>query len=170
MLSSTFNIDINKFHLLDDESIKKIKEYKNIISVVRDPKDAISSLITMESFYWRESESLEKYLETKIPERISDYIKFYELALTNINFMFMYNQINTYRDNLILFISNKTNFKIINNKYIDLIYDNKKHFFLRTSTSSEEYSFIYNQVGKYNLDKCYQIYNKCLESSIDLSI
>ena len=62
LLSSTFNIDINKFHLLDDESIKKIKEYKNIISVVRDPKDAISSLITMESFYWRESESLEKYL------------------------------------------------------------------------------------------------------------
>ena len=169
LLSSRYNLDIKKFHLLSEESILNIEEYKNKISVVRDPNDAIASLITMESFYYRSEQSLDQYLAIKIPERINDYINFYNTAFDQIDIIFKYEQINNYRDKLINFITEKTNFKVVNQNYIDIVHDNKKHFFLRTSTKSEEYQYIHDKINDYDLSQCYLVYNKCLNKAIDLS-
>lgn len=163
LLSTSFGKDILKTHLFDKELINTFSESDYIVTVLRDPIDAISSFITMESFYWRKDQTLEEYLEEKIPTRIFDYVDFYKTIIEIADLILDYKEINIFRNTVVKKISDDTLNKIVNYDYIDLVKDDKDHYFLRTSLKSEEYMYIKNKIIESDLSDCYNIYNKCKE-------
>lgn len=170
LLSTSFGKNVLKTHIYDDDSIKKYKELYYVITVLRNPVDAISSFVTMESFYWRKDRDLNEYLEETIPQRIDDYINFYTAIDKVYNIMLDYQQINIFRGKLLNILSKETDNDIVNFNYVDLIKDSEKHYFLRSSKKTNEYNYIKNKVLEKDLSKCYEIYNQLKNKITDLSV
>lgn len=162
LLSTSFGKNIFKSHMFDNSLLNTFIESDYIITVLRDPVDAISSFITMESFYWRNDKNLDEYLKETIPQRIEDYIYFYNTIKNHYNLFLDYKQINIFRNTLVKLVSDETNNEIVNyDNYVDLVKDNKNSYFLRTSKNNEEYNYIREKILKYDLIKCYEIYENC---------
>lgn len=164
---SSFNVNINKDHLIENI---KLDNNNYIVTVLRDPLDALTSIITMESFYWRSKQKnknnyvdLDNYIFIKLNKRIENYKKFFNLIPQYYNLMLHYDDINTYRENIVKHVSNETKIKIVNNNYVDLIYDNPSSYFLKSSKTSNEYEIIKEKVYNTDLSECYNIYNNLLK-------
>ena len=83
---SSFNMELVKDHSIENLKLEKKNGNPYVITVLRNPLDAISSLITMESFYWREKhksyfwmsnrpdktiyKDLDEYIDIKMNERV----------------------------------------------------------------------------------------------------
>lgn len=175
---SSFNMELVKDHSIENLELEKKNGNPYVITVLRNPLDAISSLITMESFYWREKhqssfwmnnrpdkttyQNLDEYIDIKMTERVDSYKYFFDSISDYYDLMLNYEDINIQRKNIVEFVSNETNTKIINRNYVDLIYDNPSSYFLRSSKVSGEYEKIFNKVKDNDLSECIDIYNNLL--------
>lgn len=164
---SSFNVNINKDHLIENI---KLDNNNYIVTVLRDPLDALTSIVTMESFYWRGKQKnknnymdLDNYIFITLNKRIENYKKFFNLIPKYYNFMLHYDDINTYREDIVKHVSNETKIKIVNNNYVDLIYDNPSSYFLKSSKTSNEYEIIKEKIQNTDLSECYNIYNNLLK-------
>lgn len=169
LLSLSLNQKIDKFHLDQPGEFEKMKSYDYSITTVREPVSSITSIVTMESFYFRNGQDFNLYVNAMIQKRIQEYINFYRTAKDNITFLFDYNEINKKRDELVKFVSVNTDSKIFNNKHLDIIEDNPKNKFLRSSKTSSEYALVENLLLDYDLSKCFLEYKDCLDKVTKLT-
>jgi hypothetical protein len=160
-LTETTDIKIIKTH-------RKILNNKNIFTIVRDPLDSISSMITMEN-----SNGYEVFQDKERYElRIKDYEDFYIYLLENVEFIINFNSI----ENKIEEISNLLCKKFGGNKTNQINENNKFEWFkktakfkdgsISTSKNNIDYNFLRESLKDYDLSKCYQLYNNAISKSI----
>jgi len=168
LLSLSFNKRIDKFHLDIDGEIKTLNDYDYSITTVREPIDSISSMITMESLYFRKDQDFDLYVNEAITKRIKQYTDFYSNAINLVDTFFDYNVINTHRAELVEYVSKQTNTKIVNTHYVDLVRDDPKNNFLRSSQKSPEYNHIRNILNEYDLSSCFDVHNESMRLTVNL--
>ena len=161
LLSSSFGEKVDKFHFYKTETMGSISGYDCLISTVRNPIDAISSMSTRESFFFENKEDFYPYINKVIDRYTEVYLEFYKNAKEKIDILFHYEDINKKTNELVSYVSNKTNKEIINNDYSHVISDNIQHKYLASSKVSEEYEEIRKIVTEKNLSSCFDIYNVC---------
>jgi hypothetical protein len=168
LLGYSFGMQIDKFHLDKDGQLDSLINYDCTITAFRDPAESISSIVTLESVYFRNDQDFDTYVNKIIKLRIDEYVRFYTLAKDNINLHFDYNIINTKRKELVDYVSEFTGKKIINTGYIDLVKDRPSNNYLRTSKNVEDYEKVLKYVLNHDLSKCLEVYDSCKEISINL--
>jgi hypothetical protein len=168
LLSLSFNQKVDKFHLDKDGQLESLDSYGYTITTVRDPIDSISSIVTMESFYFRNDQDFNLYVNDAIKKRIKEYVEFYSNAIKLVDTFFDYNSINTQRHQLVEYVAEKTNSKILNRNYLDLVKDEPKNNFLRSSQKSSEYKDIRSILNYYDLSSCFDIHNEGMRLTVDL--
>lgn len=168
LLGYSFGIQVDKFHLDKEGQLDSLINYGCTITAVREPVESISSMITMESLYFRNDQDFDTYVNKKIKSRTDEYVNFYTLAKNNVDLHFDYNIINTKRKELVEHVSSFTNKKIINAGYVDLVKDQPSNSYLRTSKNSEDYEKVLEYVLRHDISKCIEVYNYCKEMCITL--
>lgn len=168
LLGYSFATQIDKFHLDKPGQLESLSNYDCTITTVRDPIESITSIVAMESVYFRNNEDFDTYTNKTIELRIDEYVRFYTLAQEKIDLHFDYNIINTKRTELVNYISNFTNTKIINTGYVDLVKDQPSNGFLRTSKTAEDYDKVLSYVLKHDLSTCLEIHNACTKMTVAL--
>jgi hypothetical protein len=168
LLSLSFNKKIDKFHLDKEGEIDSLVNYDYSISTVRGPIESISSIVTMESFYFRNDQDFESYVDQAITKRIKEYVEFYSNAINLVDVLFDYEVINTQRNELVRYVSKQTNSKILNTTYLDLVKDEPKNNFLRSSQTSSEYKDIKNMLNNYDLSSCFDVHSEGKRLTLDL--
>ena len=163
-----------KSYLEETTDIKIIKTHRividdrDIFTIVRDPFDSIASFLTMESingYDWFSD-------KMRCEERIENYEFFYKYILKHINFIINFDNL----DNKIEQISDLLckNFGVKQIKSIDEV--NKFEWFKKTtkiksnitltSTNSQYYDLARESLKKYDLSKCYELYNQAISKTI----
>lgn len=162
ILCKSFDKDIFKSHLYIEAQHKQLEKNNYIITILRDPLDAISSIVSLEAFYFSNSNNFEKIIDFTVKDRIKNYETFFNIVPNYVNVIFNYNDINIYKDNIIKYVSTQSNNNIINDNYNCLIFDNSKTKFLKSSKTYDQYNYVKEKVKNSNLVKCYEIYNKLI--------
>jgi hypothetical protein len=144
-----------------------LKESNNLITIVRNPKDAISSLITMNYHYRVNNKSFQLLsIDKEIMTVKIRYYKYYQYLLnSNVDIIIDYNFLNTNIDQIIDHIGKKLNLKR-NNKNIEFLLNNEtesKH--LITSKESMHYEQIKTIVNQQKFDIQDQLYKEVLSKS-----
>jgi predicted DNA-binding WGR domain protein len=164
----SFATQIDKFHLDKDGQLEGLPKYDCTITTLREPAESIASIVTMESIYFRNDQDFDTYTNKTIESRIDEYVKFYTLAQDNITLHFDYNIINTKRKELVDYVADFTNTKIVNHGYVDLVKDQPSKGFLRTSKGAVDYSKVLSMVLDKDLSKCLEIHNACKQKLVNL--
>jgi hypothetical protein len=161
-IKETTDINIVKTH-------DKIFNNKNIFTIVRDPFESISSMVTMQ---YKDNEEYIHHYQNACVARIQQYESFYKYILQNVDFIINFNDIENKIDDVSdlickTFGGNKTNSVQKNDKFKwftetatfekGVIPTSKTHKFHELSKKSLEI---------YNLSKCYKLYNEALSKSI----
>lgn len=171
LLADSFRIPVYKKHLNNTDHVNMMPSayYANlesesfqkdnyIITILRDPVDSITSLCSMENFY-NENYDIDYHIEKNTEYYITSFKTISKFANLIINF----NDINVYKDNIVKFISDETNNKIFNKKYVSRIIDVPEDKFLKSSKITENYEYIKEKVKLTNLTECYEIYNNLIK-------
>jgi hypothetical protein len=161
LLSSSFGEIIEKFHFYQKETMGSLSRYDCLISTVRNPIDSMSSMLTMESFFFENKEDLYVHINKVMNRYIEVYLEFHENAKEKVDILFDYEDIDKKRNELVSYVSNKTNKKIINNDYSHVVVNNIKNKYLASSKMSEQYEEIKKIVTEKNLSSCFDVYNIC---------
>jgi len=161
-LKETTDINIVKTH-------DKIFNNKNIFTIIRDPFESISSMLTMG---YKDNEEYIHNYQNGCDVRIEQYERFYKYILQNIDFIVNFNDI----ENKIDKVSDLICQTFGGNKIKNIEEDNKFNWFIKTATFEEgviptskthKYHELSKQsLEKYNLSKCYKVYNEALSKSI----
>jgi len=138
----------------NDAGSESFKKNNYIITVLRNPVDSISSLCYMENFY---SEDIN--IDLKIKQYIEYYYCCFEYILKVVDLIIDFNDIDIHKNNILEYVSNETNNKIINKNYIPKILDFPEKNFLKSSKVNKDYEYIKEKVMNNDLTLCYEIYN-----------
>jgi hypothetical protein len=148
---------IERSHIVHNLLNKNNEKLRTIITIVRDPKDSISSYI-----------ALEKYLSNCQPFRINqiitEYILLYSFLYENADYIIDFDDLVKHPDDvtkriLSLLDINKEN----SSQFVtDIDYDSKN--FVESSKDLKEYKE--ESLDGFNIDLCYFYYNKILEKKI----
>lgn len=168
LLGYSFGMQIDKFHLDQMGQLDSLVNYDCTITTIREPIESIASIVSMESIYFRGNQDFYDYTNKTIQIRINQYVNFYMLAQEHTNLHFDYNIINSKRKELVDYVSNFTNNKIINHGYVDLVKDQPAKGFLRTSKNAKDYDKIVSMVKEHDLSKCLEIHNACIQNVVHL--
>jgi hypothetical protein len=150
-----------------DESYKNKEYYSNagtesfkkehyIITVLRDPIDAISSLTAMEHFY---SDNKNNNLDFYITQNKEYYILFFKTIPKFVDLVLNFEDINKNKDKVIKHISTETDNIIFYNNFEVNFSDDKERKFLKSSKTYDQYEYIKEKIINSDLSKCYEIYN-----------
>lgn len=161
-LKNTTDFNITKTH-------DKVFNNKNIITIIRDPFDSISSMITMQ---YKDLEEYTHNYQFACDARIQQYESFYNYILQNIDFIIDFNDI----ENKIDKVSNLICKKFDGNKTNKIEEINKFDWFKKTATledgniatskTHQHYDLSRESLRTYSLSKCYKLYNEALSKSI----
>jgi hypothetical protein len=154
-------------HLHEGETIDILQNYKNIITVVRDPIESISSLLAMEYTYYPHiqqlyKEDLNTLIETKIKQRIAEYEFFYTNIFDYANIVLDFNELIKNPRIKIIKLANKINLNIKVDNYSDPVKDLPDNNFLKTSRDQEIYKEFKEILKTQDLSNCYRLFNKSL--------
>lgn len=164
IFSESFHKNIFRSHLYTEAKYKQSDKSNYIITILRNPLDAISSIVSLEAFYFSNSNNFEKIIDFTIKDRIKNYETFFNIVPNFTNVIFNYDDINIYKNNIIEYVSNESNNKIINYDYDCLVPDNSKAKFLKSSQVYDKYEYIKQKVANNNLNDCFNIYNKLIKN------
>lgn len=172
------NVDSDKFKWKSDPERPFYDGSQKVITIVRDPKDAIASYIVYNIFQYDDLniKNIIKSLTYFEADRyISDYLKLTESALTKEYVMFWeymvkitdvyidYNSLVSNQNNVMYKLSNMFDFNYNPDKK-DAVLDYKKH--IMSSRDHEYYNIVLESVSQFDLKKCYDIYNVCKSKCI----
>jgi hypothetical protein len=141
--------------------------YDEVITIVRNPKDAIVSFITMEIYYFDSikkiyEEDKDLFVKEYIQNRIEEYYSFHQTMLKRATMIIDFEYLKNNPSSVMIDVGKKLNIELKNNIFKDLVIDNKKLKFLKTSKSSNIYNDIEFIVSNMNLEKCLNIYKLLL--------
>lgn len=141
----------------NDIGSESFKKNNYVITVLRNPVDAISSLCAMENFY-------NKNADTDL--NIKQYTEYYSYCFKDIlkiaDLIINFNDIDIHKNNILEYVSNNTDNKIVNKNYIPEISDVLKDKFLKSSKINKNYEYIREKVNSSDLTACFNIYNKLI--------
>ncbi len=166
----TFLKEAYKTHFYNttiNESVKNKEYYRNagtesfkkehyIITVLRDPIDAISSLTAMEHFY---NEDKDNNLDFNITRNKEYYILFFTTIPKFADLMLNFEDINKNKDKIIKHVSTETDNVIFYNNFEPNFSDAKERNFLKSSKTYDQYEYIKEKIVDSDLSRCYEIYN-----------
>jgi hypothetical protein len=168
LLGYSFGKQIDKFHLDKPGQFETLPNYDCTITTIREPVESITSIVAMESMYFRNDQDFDTYTNKTIQFRIEEYVRFYTLAKNNVTLHFDYNIINSKRKELVEYVAKFTDTKIINDGYVDIVKDQPSKGFLRTSKSAQDYDKVLSYVLNHDLSKCLEIHNACKQNVVHL--
>lgn len=151
-------------HLKQPGQKEKLKEYDYIISLVRNPIDSISSIVAMQMEF---NSSLK--IEELIKTRIEEYCDFYSFSLANSHDFINFNDIVKNIAKVVEHVSFVTKYPITNNKFKNIVADNPKQKFLKSSKKSKYYNEARAIVSTLDLSECNHLYNMALKKCVVLN-
>ena len=135
-----------------------------MITILRDPKELITSEYAMALFFKKNMPLDVKDLEN----RIESQTKLYEELIEKSSIIINYNDLVSYPYEIVKSLSVLLNLPIISSDYVDKIIDQPELGHLRSSLGTREYLVSENAVSKVNLEKMYKVHNKGLEKCLSL--
>ncbi len=156
----THNIDNSKFKWKSDLDRPFYDGSQDLITIVRDPKETIASSIVYTIFQ----------NDNNLPEEIvanlaifsksftNEYVLFWEYVLEHCDVYISYEDLISNPDTVMNYLSKAFNFLYDSSKTETFVYD-KKH--LISSKSHALYNDIVEQVNKFDLSRCYEVYDRC---------
>jgi hypothetical protein len=151
--------DSKEDNYYNNAGTESFKKNNYVITVLRNPIDAVSSLCYMENFY---NEDIN--IDLKIKQYIEYYYCCFEYILKIVDLVIDFNDIDIHKYDILEYVSNETNNKIINKNYMPEISDFPEQNFLKSSKITKDYEHIKEKVVNNDLYKCYEIYNKMMHS------
>jgi len=164
MLTLAFSNMFYYSHLNKPGEKEKLKNYDHIISLVRNPVDSISSIVAMQMEF---NESL--IIEDLIKIRIEEYCDFYSFILKNSNNFINFNDIVANTEEVILYVSRLTGYEVKNNNLKDIVLDDPKQKFLKSSKKSKYYNEVRVIVSSLDLSECNDLYSMALKKCVILN-
>ena len=160
-------------HLLRDHILQKlhvefdwthdcqINTYDKMITIARDPKEAMTSWIAMELYH-------EDINPTRTPQPLESYAKwasidrlvFHQYAIRNASEVFDYTVLNSHMDQIIDKLSKKFNIKKTNAEYVNNISDTKDQKHIVSSQKTKHYDLVKEFLDSYDLSKNYKAYEE----------
>lgn len=174
-LSIFFSEYIDSTHLNKGNDAEDISKHSTIVTVVRNPIDSITSIVSMETHYNKEYRSMlinnsKMFKETICQKRIKEYADFYSKITDYATVFIDYEQLDKNIKVLANLLSKIENKKSSNNEYFDVVKDTPSQKFLRTSTKSELYNDIKNIIVESNLTSCNEVYEAARSLCLDLDL
>jgi hypothetical protein len=153
------------------EYTHKIKHlgYNQIVTIVRDPVESITSWVSMELHYQdldptRQNQNIHFYID----DAVRKYIMFYSYALKHVDIFFNYIGINDKVNDYIDYLSDTLGIEKLTDEYEDLIYDEIDNRHIVTSKNSKYYDAILFAVGRTDLSRCEDLYQQALSRCVAL--
>jgi hypothetical protein len=159
LMYKRINFHIERSHTVNHLFDKDNKKTRNIITIARDPKESILSLIALEKSIIPNS--------NRVNEIVSEYILLYSFLYDNADYVIKYQDLVQYPE---IVIENVLDFLNINEEnYINYVtninYDSKR--FVESSKTLPDYENI--DLSNSNIDLCYFYYNKLLSRVVELT-
>lgn len=150
LLCRAFRVNFSRQHEPSEKSI----------TIVRDPIETIVSNVAMQRhFYDDDSNDIEKQIER--------YVIFMQM-FRNSTIIIKHTDLKNNPQGLLYFFSHKLNIQIKDmNPFININIDEDGKF-LPTSKMYPLYDTIIDEILKYDLSECYDIYNKMLLKSVNI--
>jgi hypothetical protein len=154
-------IHIEKSHSVDLLFDKNNNKIRKIITIVRDPKDSITSFISLEEQRGRRTLFFQNL---RIHQMMSEYVTINNFLYENADYVIDFNDLLIHPD-------------LVIKKIIELLEINKEDY-KNFNTTKDEYPKTYilssknlssydkNILDNFNMDLCYFYYNKMLERKI----
>jgi hypothetical protein len=152
-------------HLHEGDKEDILFDYENIVTIIRDPLESISSLITMEYTYYEDlqktyKEDIDLLIKNKINTRIKEYENFYSIILKNSDIVIDFKKLIFNTKDIIYSVANKLNLEIKTNNFQNFVKDDPSVNFLKTSKNQQIYNEINLIIKKQNLSHCYELFNQ----------
>jgi len=160
----SFQKNIFRSHLYTEAQHRYYEKNNYIITLLRNPLDAISSIVSLEAFYFSNENNFEKMIDFTIKDRIKNYETFFSIIPKFSDLILNYEDINIYKNNIVDYVGNESGNKVINYNYNCFIEDNSKVKFLKSSQNYDKYEYIKQKVFNSDLTECYEIYDKLINS------
>lgn len=160
-LYKTKGIHFKKSHSIDSLFDKNNKKIRKIITIVRDPKDAIISYISLEEQRGRRTSPAQNL---RLHEIMSDYILLNSFLCDHANYVIDFNDLISHPDAVIKKVIELLN--ISEEDYKN--FDNTEHKYPANHFPSSKVLQSYDEkiLNDFNMDLCYFYYNKILERKI----
>jgi hypothetical protein len=146
------------------------KNHEYTINISRDPMECMASWISMQRYFNEAPLSNDHYIKFVC---IPNYLKFQSHIISRANFIINYLDLQSKPDVVIKDIANKTSTPLIMedismSKIEEMLIniENRRDGYLKTSLKSEQYQLVMEDLQKYNLDECYNLYYKSIDRSI----
>jgi hypothetical protein len=141
-------------------SLLKKHDFDKTITIIRDPKEAMASWISMELYYeeidpTRKKQTLDFYLEAAKKE----YALFYNYAKKNIDIFIQYLDLIDNPKKIILFLSKELKVNIKNNNFTNTIIDNPDSRHLVSSKNVLQYNSVLEKINNVDLKIFEDFYN-----------
>ena len=131
------------------------------VSVVRNPFDAILSLVSMDIHHFPDND-----IEDLIKKRINFYILFNKDILENFDMWFNFDFLINNPSKVVDIIFKRAGIKRSGFEYIDMIVDRPDKRNLKTSKTSPYFNEVKDILKLYDLSKCEDLYRKLIDLSI----
>jgi hypothetical protein len=139
-----------------------------MITIARDPKDLLISDITMAiKQKHRNFEDISLLKIKDIQDRANEYCDHYTKLLNQSNIIINYDQLVSYPFEIICYVANLLNIKIITEKYKTNL-KNHDNGYMISSKNTPEYEVIKEAINNIDMSYFYEIYKKMLYKSIIL--
>jgi hypothetical protein len=146
------------------------KNHKYTINISRDPKECIASWISMQRHFNQAPANNDYYIKFIC---IPNYIKFQSHIIERADFIINYLDLKSMANSIIKDISDKTNTPMVVdnvdfNKIETMLkkIEDRKDGYLKTALDFTEYNVIMNDLSKYDLTECYNLYYKSIDRSL----
>jgi len=159
LMYKRMNFHIERSHIVNHLFDKNNNKTRTIITIARDPKESILSLVALEKSIIPNS--------NRINEIVSEYILLYSFLYDNADYVINYQDLIGHPEevieNVLHFLNiNETNYI---NYVTDINYDSKR--FVESSKTLPGYEDV--DLNNYNIELCYFYYNKLLSRSVELT-
>ena len=158
---------LDKTHLREEDDHINLNSYRNIITIIRNPLDSISSLATMKTSFSEEKQGwykndLSLFTENVLVKNIEEYETFYSnlLSLKSVpSVVIDFNELIINPVYVVETAAKYVDIPLSNKFYAHTVEDCTSQRFLKTSKEQFFYSTVLELVKRQNLDKCNELFN-----------
>lgn len=148
--------------------IKKYHSHKDnkMITIVRDPRDMLTSKLAMSVFYDKNNETINDIRSNKITKDLEQYIDFVNRANKDFYILINYNDLVSCPTETTMAAAEIMDLPIISKEYKDNLKDYPEYSHLSSSKKVNEYEEIKDYVEKLDLSYLYTAYNRAIKACI----
>jgi hypothetical protein len=153
MLQSFDDVQVDKSHVFEHDN------GKTVISLARNPLDAITSAASMLFYY-------EGWDQDKLIRFVNHYSYLGKQLIDGADIMIKFEDLTNYPEKIISHLSNRLELDIVNREYSNDIFDKPWVKSLASSKKYIDYKKVKDAVLLFDLSEAEEVYQKMLEKSI----